>query len=206
MKPTEAVTMENWYPSPSYVEFRGGSASHATGMTGNGKTLLVYNAPNGTNTMYCATSSGIYDVTSAGAVGASKLARTNGKHQWTMFGDGTNNWLIGCNGVDDPVYFDGTTWTAVDEGTSPALTGYTNNDVQNFIAVNVFKGRLFLLPVQSLSFWYLAAGVAGGALTEFDLSGEAKRGGYLMAMATWTRDAGDGSDDVAVFLTSEGEA
>src|SRR6185436_9262950 len=80
------------------------------------------------------------------------------------------------------------------------------NAVEQFIAVNVFKGRLFFIPKASLSFWYLPAGAAGGALAEFDLSGEAVKGGYLMAMATWTRDGGSGVDDFAVFITSEGEA
>jgi len=206
MKPTDAVTLENWYPTPTYVEFRGGYSSHATGMTGNGKTLAVHHDLDGTDTLWCATSSGIYNVTSAGAVGAEALARTNGKHQSVSFNDGTNSWLILVNGTDDPAYYDGTTWTAVDELTSPALTGYTGNAVEQFVSVNVFKGRLFFIPINSLSFWYLSAGVAGGALTEFSLGGEAKRGGYLMAMATWTRDAGDGMDDLAVFITSEGEA
>lgn len=203
MKPTDAVTLQNWYPRPSYVEFRGGHASHATGMTGTGKTLAVYNALSGTNTMYCYTASGIYDVTSAGAVGASKLSRTNGKHQWTMFGDGTNNWLIAVNGIDAPAYFDGTTWTAVTGATSPALTGLTTTDI---IGVSVFKGRLIFVQKASLSFWYLTAGAAGGALTEFDLSGECAKGGYLMATATWTRDGGSGVDDFFVAITSEGEA
>jgi hypothetical protein len=37
--------------------------------------------------------------------------------------------------------------------------------------VNVFasKGRLYFIEKNSLSFWYLAAGVVGGALTEFPL-------------------------------------
>jgi len=139
-------------------------------------------------------------------VGASLLARTNGKHQWVMFGDGSANWLIAVNGVDKPAYYDGTTWTAVTHLTSPALTGYTGNAVEEFIAVNVFKGRVFFIPKASLSFWYLAAGVAGGGVTEFDLSGEATKGGYLLAMATWTRDSRAGVDDFAVFFTSEGEA
>ena len=206
MKPTDAVVLNNWYPRPSYVEFRGGYASHATGMAQTGKTLAVYNKLTGSNQMFCYTSGGIYNVSSAGAVGATVLARTNGKHQWVMFGDGTSNWLIAVNGVDKPAYYDGTTWTAVTHATSPALTGYTGNAVENFVSVNVFKGRLFFLEKESLSFWYLAAGAAGGALTEFDLSGEATKGGYLLAMATWTRDAGSGPDDFAVFLTSEGEA
>lgn len=206
MKPTDAVVLKNLFPRPSYVEGRGGWATHATGMTGNAKTLMVYNRLTGTNELYSSTSSGIYNASSAGAVGAAVLARTNGKHQWVMFGDGTSNWMIGVNGVDKPAYYDGTTWTAVTNLTSPALTGYTGNAVEQFISVNVFKGRLIFIPINSLAFWYLAAGVAGGALTKFDLAGEAKKGGYLVAMGTWTRDAGDGSDDHAVFFTSEGEA
>lgn len=203
MKPDEAIVLDNWFPRPSYCELRGGYASHATDMTDNGKTLVVHNAMSGTNKMFCATDSGVYDVTIAGAVGASVAARTDGKHQWTMFGDGTNSWLIMCNGADKPLYFDGSAWTAVDGTTSPALTGLTTTSI---IGATVYKGRLLFLEKNSLSFWYLAAGAAGGALTEFDLSGEAKRGGYLMAIATWTRDAGDGQDDVCVFITSEGEA
>lgn len=203
MDPMEAVVLDNWFPRTSFVEIRGGSSEHATGMTNNGKTLMVYNAIAGTAKLFCSTASGIYDVSAAGAVGASVLARTNGKHQWVMFGDGSSNWLIACNGVDAPAYYDGSTWTAVTGATSPALTGVTTTDL---VSVNVFKGRLFFIQKASMSFWYLDAGLAGGALTEFDLSGEAKKGGFLMAMATWTRDAGDGLDDLAVFITSEGEA
>lgn len=202
MKPTEAIYMENLFPGTSYVELRGGMSSFATGTTGNIKTLAVYNKMTGNSNMYAYTASGIYDVSAGGAVGASKLARTDGKHQWTMFGDGTSNWLIAVNGVDKPAYYDGTTWTAVDAVSTPALTGLTTT---NIIGLCVFKGRLFFIEKNSLSFWYLAAGAAGGALTEFDLAGEAPRGGYLMACGTWTRDAGSGPDDFFVAITSEGE-
>lgn len=206
MHPADAINLENWMPQTSYLELRGGITEFATGMTGTGKTLMVYNGLDGSDELFCMTGSGTYDVSVAGAVGASVLARTAGKHQWTMFGDGTDNWLIAVNGTDDPAYYNGTTWTAVDEATSPALTGYTGNAVDQFISVNVFKGRLFFIPKDSLSYWYLAAGVAGGALTEVNIAAECKRGGFLMAMATWTKDSGDGIDDYAVFITSEGEA
>jgi hypothetical protein len=198
----DAVVLNNWFPRTSYVEFRGGYASHATGTTNNVKTLGVHNAMTGNSTMWAMTATGIYNVSSAGAVGASALARTNGKHQWTMFGDGTNNWLIACNGVDSPAYFDGTTWTAVDAVSTPALTGVTSSQL---IQPLMFKGRLMFVQISTLSFWYLAAGAAGGALSEFDLSGEFPRGGFLMAMGTWTRDAGDGADDVFVAVSSQGE-
>lgn len=198
----DAVSLDNFVPKNNYCETRGGWTAYATGTTGNIKTLAPYNAINGVNKLFAYTASGIYDVTSVGAVGASKLARTNGKHQYEMFGDGTSNWLIACNGVDKPAYFDGTTWTAVDGATTPALTGVTSS---NLIQPCVYKGRLFFVEVNTLSVWYLAAGAAGGALTEFDLSAQFKRGGYLMRMAVWTRDAGDGQDDVACFISSEGE-
>lgn len=202
MKPTEAITLENWFPKTGYCEIRGGSASYATGMTGNGKTLMVYNGITGNNKMFCATASGTYDVSSAGAVGASVAARTNGKHQWRMFGDGTSQWLIAVNGVDKPLYYDGTTWTAVDGATSPALTGITTT---NLVNVAIFKGRLLFIANSQMAFWYLAAGAAGGALTKFDLSGVAQHGGYLMAMESWTLDSGNGPDDRMVFVTSKGE-
>jgi hypothetical protein len=202
MKPTDAIVLENWFPKTSYVEIRGGYANHATGMTGNGKTLAVYNALSGTSSMWALTASGVYNVSSAGAVGASVAARTNGKHQWVNFGDGTNNYLILANGVDKPLYYDGTTWTAVDNASVPALTGLTTTKIISFF---VSKGRLFVIEKDSLSFWYLAAGAAGGALTRFDLSGVATKGGYIMAGATWTVDTGYGPDDRVVFVTSEGE-
>ena len=202
MDQLDAVALENLFPRPTYCEVRGGCSDHATGMTGNGKTLATYNQLSGTNKMYCYTPSGIYDVSSAGAVGSSKLARTEGKHQWVNFGDGTNNYLIAVNGVDKPAYFDGTTWTAVDGVSTPALTGLTTTKI---VHVCVFKGRLIFVEKDSLSFWYLAAGAAGGALTEFPLDSYCPRGGYLMAAATWTIDSGSGFDDRLVLITSEGE-
>lgn len=202
MKPAHAIHLENWFPRTTYCEVRGGRADHATGMTGNGKTLAVYNSLTGTNKMFCATASGVYNVSNAGAVGASVAARTDGKHQWVMYGDGTNNYLIMCNGVDKPLYFDNTSWVAVDGASTPALTGVTTTTL---VAPFVFKGRLAFIQKNTLSFWYLAAGSAGGALTEFPLDGVCQRGGYLMSAASWTVDAGDGPDDRIAFVTSEGE-
>ena len=202
MKPTAAIDLENFFPGTSYVEMRGGRANHLTAMTGAGKTLAVYNKLTGTNEMFCATASGVYNASAAGAAGASLAARTSGKHQWAMFNDGTNSYLIMVNGVDKPLYYNGTTWVAVDAASSPALTGLTTTLI---IGVTVFKGRLIFIEKDTLKMWYLAAGAAGGALSSFSFAGVAKKGGYLMAAAAWTIDAGDGPDDRAVFVTSEGE-
>jgi hypothetical protein len=69
----------------------------------------------------------------------------------------------------------------------------------------LFKERLYFVEKDSLSFWYLPVDSINGAVTEFPLGGIFKKGGYLQAMGTWTIDAGYGVDDLAVFVTSNGE-
>lgn len=202
MKPGESVYMRNWYPRTTDIVIRGGQQGYADGITGVAKTLAVYNGINGTNKMFACSDSGIYDVSSAGSVGASVATSTNGYWQQLNFGDGTTNWLILVNGTDKPNYYSGSAWTAVDAASTPALTGLTTTSI---IGVFAHKGRLWFIEKNSLSAWYLAAGAAGGALSEFDLSSIAHRGGYLVAGGTWSVDSGDGPDDRAVFITSEGE-
>lgn len=202
MGKSDAIELVNIFPDTTYCITRTGSARHATGTTGNIKTLGVFSGLTGSQSIFGATSTGIYNVSASGAVGASVLARTNGKHQVVNMGDGTNNWLMMFNGVDKPAYYNGTTWTAVDGASVPALTGVTTTGL---VTGMEFKGRLILGEINTLKFWYLASGAVGGALTAFDLTAYASRGGYLMAMGTWTYDGGAGQDDRAVFVTSEGE-
>jgi hypothetical protein len=53
--------------------------------------------------------------------------------------------------------------------------------------------------------WYLPLNAVGGALQMIPLSGAATRGGKLLFCATWSIDAGDGTDDKLVFATDLGE-
>jgi hypothetical protein len=82
------------------------------------------------------------------------------------------------------------------------ITGLNSN---TFAYVNLFKERLYFVEKNSLSFWYLPVDSINGAVTAFPLGGIFKKGGYLQAMGTWTIDAGYGVDDLAVFVTSNGE-
>lgn len=202
MKPVDAVRLKNIFPRTTDCIARGGYDDHADTMTGPIETLAIYNSLSGTSKMFAASNGGLWDVSSAGAGSAQVATLTNGRFQWLNMGNGTNNYLLMFNGVDDPLYYDGASWISVNAGSSPALTGVTSSTL---IAGMVYQGRLFLIQKNTLSFWYLAAGAVGGALTEFDLSSIARLGGYLVAMATWSFDGGDGPDDYAVFVTSEGE-
>jgi len=202
MPPTDAVRLVNWFPTTSDVRLRGGRENYATGVTGVVETLAVYNKMSGVSEMFAVSDTDVYDVSSTGVASAQSATVTDGRFQTLNYSDGTNNWLIMVNGVDKPLYYEGTTWLSVDTGTSPALTGLTSTSIVN---VNEYKGRLIFLEKDSLSFWYLSAGATGGALTEFDLGSFCSKGGYLMWCAPWSFDGGDGPDDACVFMTSEGE-
>ena len=202
MSPNDAIKLINWFPTTTDVALRGGNEEYATDITGTPKTLAVYNGLNGTNKFFAIDVNDIWDISSSGAASAQSATVTDGKFQYINFGDGTTNYLICVNGVDAPLYYNGSTWTTITGATTPALTGVT---LTTLVHVNAYKDRLFFIEKSSLSFWYLTAGAAGGALTEFDLSAFAVKGGSLMWMATWTLDSGAGPDDYAVFMTSEGE-
>lgn len=203
MQPLHALRLDNWYPRENYVELREGTTSHVSGFSAQIKTLMAYEPPNTANRrLFAATNAGVYNVTNAGGVGAAMVARTNGELQYTSYGTSAGNYLYAVNGVDSPILYDGTTWTVITGASTPALTGVTSSTL---IHVNSFKRRLFFIQAATLSFWYLAVDAVGGALTQFRLDPLCSKGGYLVAMGTWTYDGGAGPDDYAVFITSEGE-
>lgn len=85
---------------------------------------------------------------------------------------------------------------------APSITGVTTS---NIISAEVHKRRLWLVEANSLKVWYLPVDSVGGAAKSFDLSATCKKGGYIMALATWTLDSGEGIDDALVAITSEGQ-
>ena len=198
MPEENAVILDNFFPTTDRVGLRGGHASHATGMSGNVDTLIGYTATDGTEELFAANGTSIFDVTSAGAVGAAVVGSlANAQWQYTQIGTAGGNFIIAVNGEDTPVKYDGTTW-----GTT-TITGPT---AANLIWINLHQRRLWFGEEDSLTAHYLAVNSIAGAASSFSLAGIASKGGYIMDMGTWTRDAGDGSDDVAIFMTSEGQA
>lgn len=207
MADQDAVTLNNMFCKPDTVMNRMGSPTHVTGITATVETLATYQTQAGASKMFA--SSGvspnvaIYDTTTAGAVGA---AVVTGQHsprwQWIDFATPGGQFLCMVNGVDSPELYDGAAWTAITGVSVPAITGVTTS---TFIHVNAFKERLFFVEANSMSAWYLPVQSIGGAASELDFSSFCTRGGYLMAMYTWTFDSGNGMDDNAVFITSEGE-
>lgn len=201
MRETEAVELENWFPTPSYVEVRNGSEAHVTGFSDPVETLIPYNN-GGVQELFAAAGDSIFDATSAGAVGSAVVSGlTNARWQHICMGTAGGFFIMMVNGADKLQYYDGTSWH-VDGGGTYAIT---NVDTANCVHINNFKNRVWLIEEDSLSAWYLPVSSIAGAASELDLSGLFKLGGYLMAMANWTIDNAAGIDDYAAFITSEGE-
>jgi hypothetical protein len=199
MKPLRAVILDNWFPTTDKLNIRPGYSSHATGLGAAVETLIEYAPLTGTGQLYGCAGSNIFNVTAAGAVGAAVVTGlTNARWQYVNFGTAGGQFVVCVNGADAPLNYNGSAWAA-----TPAITGPT---AANLVWINAHQRRLWIGERDSLTAYYLPVNSIGGAASAFSLAGLATRGGYIMAMGTWSRDGGDGQDDVAVFITSEGEA
>lgn len=203
MDPTYALSLDNYFCTPTTVDVRNGSNTWATGLGAWVETVMHYTSATAAK-QYGIAGGKIYETTSGGAVGAAKVSGlTNSRFQWVNFDTPGNWYLVAVNGADSCQIFNGTAWQAVNTGTSPlAITGI---DSTNFIHVNTWQNRLYFTQKNSLSVWYLGVNSIQGAATEFPLNSIFTKGGYLMGMLTWTVDNTAGVQDFAVFVTSEGE-
>lgn len=198
MPEKNAVICDNWFPETDKLTVRRGSSSFATGMSGAVDTLFEYTGVDGTPELFAANGGNVYDVTAGGAVGAAAVSGlTNDQWQQVQIGTAGGQFLLAMNGADTPITYNGSAWSTM------SVTGPT---AANLVWCNMHQRRLWFGEIDSLTAWYFPVNTISGAASSFSLAAIAKLGGYIVAMGTWTRDSGDGADDVAVFLTSEGEA
>ena len=193
----DAIVLDNVVVVETGVKLRDGYESHVTGLGSAVLSLMEYSAPDGTIEIFGATATDIYDVTTAGSVGAAAVGSlTNGIWSHVMFATAGGNFLVCCNGNDAVQNYDGASWT------QPAITGATSS---NFVQVTSHMSRLWFVDEGTMKVWYLGASAVAGAATSIDFGPLSRKGGELTAMASWSRDGGSGIDDLAVFITSEGE-
>lgn len=200
MPETDAVQMDNYFPTQSSVNSRNGYVTHASGITGNVETIMAYSY-GATQNLFAVASGNVYDVTSAGAVGiADVTGLSNSRMQYINFGTAGGNYLLAVNGQNKMQVFTGSMW--YEDGTTTTVTGF---DTADAIHILNFKNRVWFIEKDSMLAWYLPVSSIGGAANNLDFSGIFRLGGYLMAMANWTIDNAAGIDDYAAFISSQGE-
>lgn len=208
MDPKDAVKLDNWFPIPSEVQIRKGSESWVTGFAGPAETLMAYQTGTASK-LFAVVDVGataeIYDVTTQDVDGtpptAAVTSLTNARFQYVNFSTSGGSFLLAVNGADKMRIYTGSAWDADGGGTYTV----TNVDTADCIHINMHMRRIWLIEDGKLVAWYLPVNSIAGAASSYDFRSIFPRGGYLMAMETWTLDAGQGLDDHAVFLTSEGE-
>lgn len=206
MPQSDAEIMDNWFPEATDVRTRNGSQTYASGSFGQVETLFSY-AKQNTLQLLCAAGTQVYSITTVQASGtilaSSTIAQglSNARWQYVNIGTPGGSFLVSVNGVDAGQIYNGTSWfaqTVFNGGSSPATIIPSN--------VCVYNRRIFYTEANTLRFAYHEqVNAIGGTVTPFDISGLCPRGGYLMGIDTWTRDAGSGPDDYICFVTSMGE-
>lgn len=192
MPPEDAVFLDNWYPDQSRVRLRKGRLTHADTLSAtNVDTLIPYDGDSGIK-LLAASNGEIFDVTDGAAVVSISSGHTSDGWQFASL----SNFTQLVNGQDEPLKYDGSVITT---------TSWTGTDLTNpelFIGVIQYRNRLYFWKDEG-AFWYSEVGAIQGNLRFFDIAQVARRGGRILAMATLSRDAGNGPDDfLCIFMTT----
>jgi hypothetical protein len=205
MDPSDAVTMINMFPTVSNLTMRGGFSKHATGLDGQVQTVMAYSGGT-TSELFAITSTGkLYNVSVAGAVGSPVVTGLAGGI-WNYINVSTSGgsflYAVNIAAPDEPLLYNGTTWVRISGTGAISITGVTTTNLAN---ICLFKNRVWFIDRNTLTAWYLPTSSVGGAAQQINMQSIARFGGHIVALDTWTLDAGYGVDDNIAFVTSEGE-
>lgn len=202
-----AVILDNWTPRPGYVELRRGFRAQSVGLANPSESGLVWRGGGpGMDEIYQVSGGAVYDATDLGVAPGSAVYSglgSSSRVQYVNFSNDGGNWILCCNGTADPFRYDGSAWS------SNAITGSSGSITLNdadLIDVMSHKRRLFWMEKDTLRVWFLPVNAIMGAAELLDLGPIFSEGGSLACFGSWSLDGGQGQDDVAVFVTNQGQA
>jgi hypothetical protein len=107
MPPLDAVTLNNFWPTPTDVQLRLGYSQFSTGITGQVNSLMNY-AGVTSQKLFAAAGTSIYDASASTAVAVKTI--TNDKLQHINVGTTGGHFMVAVNGDDAALLYDGTNW------------------------------------------------------------------------------------------------
>lgn len=202
MPKQNAVILDNWIPRAGYVELRRGFIQQVTGLAPV-ESLIAWRGDAAGDKLFACAGANIYDVTSVGSPGSALYASAaSARWRYTNFSNDAGAFAIAVNGFNTPQKYNGTAFSnTVITGSSGSIT----LDPKHLNHVMAHKRRLFFVEKKTLRVWYLAVLAIAGPANLLDLGPIFDQGGYLVAQGTWSLDGGQGMDDMAVWITSEGQ-
>ncbi len=204
--PGTAIVLDNFFPTRTGIQVRGGSTLYATLGTEPVESFISYIG--NTRQFFAASDGNIYPITSVAdpevAPTPDVTGQTSDYYSSINFATTGGNFLYAVNGTDLAELYDGTSWTAVDGSSTPAVTG-VSTDV--FTQVNTYRNRLYFVEANSLNVWYLPVDSIGGAASVLSLAGIFDKGGFVHFTATWSSETGASSiSSYLVVMSTEGQA
>jgi hypothetical protein len=205
------VNMTNFIATPQGATVREGYQVRNTGLPGYVETLAGYTATvAGTDKLFAWSGTGIYDVTSAGAVGAAVVTGlSNARWKTVNFATIGGQFLVCANGVDAVRHYNGSswvTWTTTGSPANPGEVSTTNSpNLTTWVNPIVHQRRLWFVQTNSATAWYLPINSIGGVATQFDFGPAFPRGGRLVALASWSVEGGDGLKNFLVAASENGD-
>jgi hypothetical protein len=205
MPSTDAIVLDNFFPQPGDVELRNGYTRWATGLPGWVESLLAYNSDLGLR-LFAVSGSGIYNVTSGGAVAAPIVGGLTSPelYSYVNFSTPGGDYLYAANGADNLLLYDYVGgWRNITNSSAPlAITGVTTTLLRD---PAVWKNRLWWVESGSFRAWYLPLQSVAGAAKSLDLSSQFVKGGVLRRIFSLSMSTSSSTDDYICFLSSNGE-
>lgn len=209
MNPAYAINVVNCISTPQGVKGREGYRVRNTGLPSYVETIGVYTGVAGLpNKMFAWSGSGVYDITSPGAVGATVVSGLSNA-RWSRLSMSTigGQFLVAANGVDPVMHYNGTswvTWTMVGSPTNPGeISGVNPNVLTRPIT---HQRRLWFIQEGTSDAWYLPIDSVGGVAQKFSFGSRFPRGGKLLALASWSVSNNDGVQNRLVAISENGDA
>lgn len=208
MPETDAITLDNWFPQQTSVGVRNGYEEHAT-FTGQAEAVFAYTAATtkvfvgvkdgSTYTVYDATAGGALSTAAVGGSGPAVQALTSCQFDTINVGTTGGQYLLACNGADNMLQFDGSSWSV-----ASGITGVTGGN-DEIASIALYAERVWLMQKNTFDVWYLGVGAVAGAATKINLGSLFKLGGTLNCMVTWSADSASDTADYIAFISTEGE-
>lgn len=200
MGENDAYMMDNVFPGTATCKVRNGCVQHVGGLGHPVHSIETFGGDD-TDHILAIGGGNVKNVTNPGAVTTLKADLEGRESVAIMFSTVADNaqfLLVTMEGTDVPFSYDGAVCTDL------IFTGVFD-PVSRLNFVSSYKGRVFWGCRDRLGFYYLPPGQIQGALEYYDLGQICQHGGYMVAMATFSEDAGDGPNDYMVFISNHGE-
>ena len=213
MPTTDATVLRNFFPQPYGLEIRKGYQRHSTGLPSTVKSLVPHVTARAVidNQMFAFSGNSMYNVTTASNTPPAPLLTGLSNSVWNYVGmsnaSGFNTVCV--NGADAPIWIhDNGTITRITPAVNPLdpqAGEIAGVDPKRFVTGTTHQKRIWWVEDESTKAWYLDPEAITGQAYLFDFGSQFRRGGRLLALASWTLDSGVGPDDLLVAVSSEGE-